>query len=489
MAYARPQMHGRRTLGAVTAALATVVALAACGGSGGVKGPSALDPANMVPATSVAYVSVTDRPQGAVKSDLIEAIDSIAGKGTGQKLGAELRKSLNGQWSEMKPWLGQRLGIAVLSIPHTQAGLRSIGHDVVGVATTSDPAATRRFLTKHPDVLGNGVPWKVVGHYILMGIEMGSSNVLGQAEATTPKSSLASDPAFKADMAELGNREIFSAYLPLHQLYQQALPLLRSLPNSSGSTFSQAAKQAPPGSSVALGVSALHNQFRLDVIEHGMPQTSAPATGVATDVSALPASSWLALTLGGSLTRSGAVSKLAASVSKSLSTLQAAQGITGRVPSGPLEFVVKDLLPALGPAELSVSGSSHTTLQAGLVMDPVNKRAGARLAEAVKRLVRGLPISASTIGGRVAVTFGFSNLQQLLNPSSKLAGNPTFKRALAQLPTGARAGLYLNFSGIAALASLDPSAAGSPTMRVLHRLDYLIAGGTHSHFRLVLATD
>lgn len=475
---------------AVAAALAAAVTLAACGGggSGGPKAPSALDPANMVPATSVAYVSVTVRPQGTMKSDLIEAIDSIAGRGTGQKLGAELRKSFGTHWSEMKPWLGQRVGIAVLSIPQTQAGLRSIGNDVVGVATTSDPAATRRFMTKHPNVLGNGVPWKVVGHYVLMGILMGSTNAIGQAEATTPKTSLASDPAFKADMTELGNHELFIAYASLHQLYQQLLPLLRSLPNSSGSTFSQAAKQAPPGSSVALGMSALHNQFRLDVIQHGMPHTSAPATGVATDVSALPASSWLALTLGGSLTKSGAVTKLAASVSKSLSTLQAAQGITGRVPSGPLRFVEQDLLPALGPVELSVSGSSHTTLQAGLVMDPVNKRAGARLARAVKRLVRGLPVSASTVGGRVAVTFGFSNLQQLLNPSSKLAGNPTFKRALAQLPAGARAGLYLNFSGIAALASLDPSAAGSPTMRVLHRLDYLIAGGTHSHFRLVLAT-
>jgi hypothetical protein len=86
------------------------------------------------------------------------------------------------------------------------------------------------------------------------------------------------------------------------------------------------------------------------------------------------------------------------------------------------------------------------------------------------------------------VTFGFSNLQQLLSPSTKLSANPTFKRALAQLPSGAKADVYLNFAPITALASLDQSAATPSAMKVLHRLDYLIAGGTHSHFRLVLAT-
>ncbi|MGH2860867.1 MAG: hypothetical protein ACRDLT_05075 [Solirubrobacteraceae bacterium] len=483
-------MSNVRTIRAVGAALALSATLAACGGGagGGAKSPSALDPANMVPATAVAYAAVAIKPQGHVKANLIEAIDSIAGKGSAQQIEAQFVKGLGKPWRQLKTWAGQRAAIALTALP---AGLTSGGaqtldaldDDLVIVIPTNHPSAARMFLARNiHDTLET---WKVVGHYALVG----GQSAVTSAAATTGKTSLAAVPGFKSDMAQLGDGELFAAYAPLHQLYEQALPLLKSLSqHTETNALSQGAKQAPPGSSVALGLSALHNQFRMDVIEHGIPQTSSPPTGAATDVSALPASSWLAIALGGSLTKSGVVNKLAASISKSLSSLQAAQGIAGHVPSGPLEFVERDLLPALGPVELSVSGSSSTTLRAGLVIDPVNKSAGARLAGAVKRLVRGLPISASTVGGRVAVTSGFSNLQQLLNPSAKLGGNPTFTRALAQLPTGSRAGLYLNFSGIAALGALDPSAGGSETMRVLHRLDYLIAGGTHSHFRLVLAT-
>lgn len=485
------RMNTGRTLKTVGTGLAVSAALAACGGGSGgsnAKTPSALDPANMVPASSVAYMSVTVRPQGAVKSNLIEAIDSVAGKGAGEKLGAKVERSLDKKLRQVKTWAGQHVGIALTGLPSTvpagTVGGQAFERYVLLVVPTSNPAAAKAWLAKQK--LGSTAGGKVVGHYVVLG----GSNAFAQATATTAKTSLASDPGFRADKAQLGNGQLFSAYLPLHQLYEQLLPLLKSLPQYSGQSTALAngAKQAPPGSSVAVGVSALHNQFRMDVVEHGVPHTSTPIRGVAGDVSALPAGSWLAITLGGSLAKAGTVSKLAGSVSKSIGRLQTL-GLGNRVPSGPLQFAIKDLLPALGPAELSVSGSSSTTLQAGLVMDPVNKAAGVRLAKAVKRLVRGLPISATTSAGRVAVTFGFNSLQQLLNPSTKLAQNPAFKRALGQLPAGGKADVYLSFSGIAALAALDPSAGSASTMRVLHRLDYLIAGGTRSHFRLVLATN
>ncbi len=479
-------MNKGRTLRTVGAALAVSAALAACGGGGNggaTDAPSALNPASMVPASSVAYMSVTIKPQGSMKSNLIEAIDQIAGKGSAHRLSADIERSLGKRWGELKPWAGQQMGIALTGLPAKPGSPQAIETDVLAVLPTSDPAAARRFLAK--TIKQSWEAWNVVGHYAIVG----GKSAVGQAEVTTAKSSLAADPGFKSDMSQLGGDQLLTLYAPLHQLYEQLLPLLQSLPNYSSSTLGAAAKQAPAGSSVALGVSALRNQFRLDVIDHGTPSTNAPASGVASDVSSLPGSSWLALTLGGALTKAGAVSKLAASLSKSLTTIQAAQGVTGSIPSGPLRFIEQDLVPALGPAELSVSGNSSTTLQAGLVMAPVNRRAGARLAAAIKRLVSGLPISAGTVGGRVAVTFGFSNVLQLLHPSSTLAQNATFKQALAQLPAGGKADVYLNFGGIAALAALDPSAAKSSTMTVLQRLGYLIAGGTHSHFRLVLATN
>jgi hypothetical protein len=466
------------------AAVATSAALAACGGGGGgAKVPSALDPANMVPATSVAYASVAIRPQGSIKTNLSEAIDSIAGKGSASRLYAKFKKSAGKQWSELEAWAGQRAGVALTAVPSKLTDSNPLTDDAVFVIPTNDPSAAKKFLAKN--IRQSSETWKVVGHYAIFG----GKAAVAEALATTPKTSLAADAGFKSDVAELGGDELFTAYAPLHQLYQELLPLLKSIPSYSASTLSGAAKQAPPGSSVAFGMAALHNQFRIDVIKHGTPTTNTPTSSVASDVSSLPGSAWLAITLGGALAKGSTVSELTSNLSKEFGAIQALNGKLGsHVPSGPLGFVEQDLLPALGPAELSISGTSITALHAGLVMAPDNKDAGARLAEAVKHLVSGLPISSSSTGGRVAVTFGISNLQQLLNPSSKLGSDPSFKHALAQLPAGAKADVYLDFAPITDLASLDQGAVPGSVTKVLHRLDYLIAGGTHSHFRLVLTT-
>jgi hypothetical protein len=473
-----------QTFRTVGAAVALSAALAACGGggSGGAKTPSALDPANMVPASSVAYAEVAIRPQGSMRSDLVEAINSIAGPGAAQKLSASWAKSTK-NWKNIKPWLGQRAGIALTAVPATGMRAPAIENDLLIVFPTSDPSAARKALLKgHPPAWETA---KIVGHYVLVG----GKNGVGAGATTKPGSSLTADAGFKADIGQLGSDEVLSVYAPLHQLYQELLPLLQSSPTYSASTLSAAAKQAPPGSSVAFGMAALHNQFRIDVVSNGIPTTNTPASAVPSEVGSLPASSWLALTLGGALAKGSTLSELTSNLSKELAAIQSLSGkVGGRVPGGPLQFVVKDLLPALGPAEFSVSGTSRSTLQAGVVMAPDNVSAGARLAKAVKQLVNGLPISATTTGGRLAVTFGISNLAQLLDPSSKLSANPTFKRALAQLPAGAKADIYLNFEPIAVLASLDQGTVSSSGMKVLHRLDYLIAGGTHSHFRLVLTT-
>jgi hypothetical protein len=483
-------MNKGQTFRTVGAALLTGVTLAACGGGGGgggggAKAPSALDPANMVPASAMAYADVTIRPQGSVKSDLIEAINSVGGSGAADKLRAGWAKSVD-QWKKIEPLLGQHLGIALTGLPASPTQFRSITDDLLIVIPSNDPSAAQRELQK-----GTPPSWeasKIEGHYVLAG----GKTALAAAEATTAKTSLAADSSFTAAMSQLGSGELLTAYVPLHQLYQAVLPLLQKLPAYSGTSaateLSAGAKQAPPGSSVAFGVSALHNQFRMDVVENGVPHTSTPINGVSSDVSSLPGGSWLALTLGGALAKGSDVTAMTSNLSKELAALESLSAGAGAKASGPLQFVVKDLLPALGPAELTVSGTSSATLQAGLLMAPDNKSAGPRLVKGIRQLISGLPISARTATGRVAVTFGFSNLQQLVSPSTKLSGNPTFKHALAQLPSGAKADVYLNFAPITALASLDQGVATPSAMKVLHRLDYLIAGGTHSHFRLVLAT-
>jgi hypothetical protein len=281
-------------------------------------------------------------------------------------------------------------------------------------------------------------------------------------------------------------------YAPLHQLLTAVEPLLKQANSKlTPAQLANAEKQAPAGSSVALGASALHNQFRLDLVSHGTRSSGASSTSNP-NVSSLPAGSWLALSLGGTLAQSSAVSKLAKTLPQALTRIEALSGKAAAIPSGPLKFVEQDLLPALGPMSLSVVGTSEATLQAGLVISPLNKSAGARLASGIKQLIKGLPISASTSAGRVAVTFGYSNLQQLLKPSSTLGQSVGFKKALTQLPTGSKASIYVDFAPVAALASLidgGGSRSSASALRVVHRLGYLIAGGTHDHFRLVLETN
>ena len=466
------------------AGLAPCLALAACGGSssGGGAGPSALDPANMVHATSLLYVSATVRPQGSMRSNLVEAIDSVAGSGSAERLGAKIERSRGLKWKQLQSWLGQRIGFALTGFPSNLADRSMLADDAVVVAPTSDPAAARTFLSKN--LHQAGLAWKVVGHYAIFG----GANAVGQALATTSRTALSASPQYRADAAQLGDGELVTAYAALHPFMQALVPLLSSNQQLSPSAVATAERQAPPGSSAAFGMAALHNQFRIDLVSHGLPHSTTAASAAPTDLASLPADSWLALSLAGSLTNASAMHSLTTTLPQQIARLQALSGATGSVPSAPLRFLYQDLLPALGPIALSVSGTSSSTLKAGLVMSPLDRSAGPRLANAVKQLAAGLPISASATAGRVAVTFGYTSLEQLLAPVSKLADNGTFKSAMGQLPAGARANVYVDFGPIAALASLSGSTSNPSVMRVLDRLSYMIGGGTHSHFRLVLAT-
>lgn len=471
-------------------ALIASASLAACGGGGGGDAPSALDPANKIPATAILYASVTVKPQGSVKSNLTQAIDSVAGKGSARRLNAKLDKSLSKTLRQVRGWAGQRIGIALTGWPSNVSGLadaQALLDDVVIVVPTNDPSAASSFLTRKfngPDEMG-----KVVGHYVIFGGQVAVS----QALMTTAKTSLADDAHYKADMAQLGGGELFSFYAPTHQLLEAVLPMLRSATQASGdqtsaSQLGTALKDAPPGSTAAYGLSTKANEFRLDVVQQGLPKKAPAATAVPSDVSSLPSGAWLALALSGSLANKSAMSSLTKTLPQAIAEIRAASSAAGQVPSAPLNFLEKDLLPALGPMSLAVSGTSESSLQAGLEIAPLNQSAGARLAAGVKQLVRGLPIVASTVGSRVLVTFGYKSVQQFLNPSAHLSGDPVFKSALGQLPAGAKAALYVNFGPIGMFSSLDHSAGDASGWRVVHRLNYLIAGGTHTHFRVVLAT-
>jgi len=172
------------------------------------------------------------------------------------------------------------------------------------------------------------------------------------------------------------------------------------------------------------------------------------------------------------------------------------------------------LLPALGPLQLSIQGTSPATVGAGLVVTPFDAGAAGRVLAAIYRQVghssslsvKGKPsaftvtstgsplprVDVAKVGARVLATFDES-FSQLLSPSSKLSANGTFARVRSGLPAGTRVPLFIDFGTIKALVSQIPSfadAGGSDhkAYLVLQRLDYLAIAGTRAgdDVRLVL---
>jgi hypothetical protein len=234
-------------------------------------------------------------------------------------------------------------------------------------------------------------------------------------------------------------------------------------------------------------------------VETGVRQS---ARRRAADVSGLPAGSWLALATSslGAATQRELRSGFRFGLLGGLSRSGLSGGLLASAMTQRLAFLERDVLPALGPMSLAVGGTS-----------PLNLSAGLAEATGLLALLRGLAArsSALSVSGKashfsvkvptgssllvneihraVVATYGFSSPSAFLSPTSNLAGDPTYRRALAELPSGSTVPFYLSFGPIAALVQLvdhQPSAAN--TLRVLDKLSYLIVGGVAGHSRLVL---
>lgn len=472
-------MH-RGAYGRILMALAASVAITACGRSKPAvpPGPSALDPASQVPASVIAYAAVTVRPQGALRTEIVHAIDALAGPAADKTLVSKLESSLHGDWPAVRHWLGQQVGVALTAWPVSPRNRQQLKDDLLVVAPTSNPAAARSFLSTK--LKGASVTGKVVGDYAIFG----GPNAVGDALAVKPGDSLAATAGFRTAMAALGGGQLVSVYTPLHQALAAILPTL-----GSGGAKSGAAALGPllaklaPGATAAAGLAAISDGLRVDVITHGLPTGTNSTTTGATALSSLPSGSWLALTLGGGLFQPGRLSQLTAAMGR----LQAVIGAGAAAKaSAPLRFVEQNLLPALGPLSLAASGSSLATLHASLILTPLDRAAGAGLARGIRQLAGALPILAGASAGRVIVAFGYSSLLQVLHPATTLSSDPAFKHAVAQLPTGSKPVLFINFAPLAGLATLGQGAKAAVVQHVLGRLGYLIAGGTPTHVRLVL---
>ena len=135
--------------------------------------PSALDPASMAPASSIIYISASIRPQGTLAQNLGKVIDDVAGPSAASELVSKVTSgsgSAQQTWKQVKPWLGQQVGAALIGLPPRAADRASAAQ-----LRTADPAnqrPERRQVLPLVEKLGNSttaVTYKIVGDYALVG--------------------------------------------------------------------------------------------------------------------------------------------------------------------------------------------------------------------------------------------------------------------------------------------------------------------------------
>ncbi len=496
----------------VTACLLGVL-LAACGSS---SPPSAMDPTPLVPPNAAFYLDLTIRPQGSLRASAESALTRLIGHSPDPALRRAVNKLLRRSkldWSrDIQPWLGQHValfgtgfsaGSLALVAPTTNpsAALAALR----GAERGAHAAATTYKGIRYQEGSQNGRPeaFGIVGHAAVIG---GPAAFQAVVDAYHGRS-IENVSGFSSAFGALPANSLVEGYINGPSTGAAIRALLAAVPSSVPlSTAAQArvfdlmARRFRGQYAFAIAVSS--HSFTVDF------RSSLARPGQRGDVSRLAGQSWLALS-------TGAVN--------GLGTASLLEGPLAHNPIFALGLarfrqrfgvdLVHDVLPALGPIQLSVQGTSPAMLGAGLALTPVDPAAAHRLLAAIfhrashsrSLSVHGSPsaftvtrgalpiprVSVAEGAGRVLATFD-ETLNQALAPATLLSSNPDFQRARAALPAGSRISLFIDFRSLTTLVqNLPPltSARDKKVMAVVRRLDYAVLGESPSggETRLVLA--
>lgn len=466
--------------------------------------PSALDPANLAPASTLIYVSVTVRPRGSLARQMRQTLTKLGGPGAAGSILGSINRSLRRKGmsygANIRPWLGQRVGIVLTQFPQTGVASGSVPPGLALIMPTRDPSAARAFvrrLVSH----NPGSSGRVSGGYAVFGGGLAYQQTLGLTRST----SLAASPAYRSTVSQLGSGTAATLYMNLHR-FAQITAAKSSAASGLGGLLKQSLSRFGPDAALAAGVTMSPSAIRVDTVETGVRQSSRRSTA---DVGGLPAGSWLALATGSLGT--SFQKEFQAGFQLGLTNSLSQQGLGGTAAATAvmqrLALVERDVLPALGPMSLAVGGTSPLNLAAGLKLTPSSLPAAGRLLGLLHGLVArspaltvkgtathfsvqvptGTSLVVSEVRRAVVATYGFASPSAFLSPASKLANDPTYRRALSELPAGSHVPFYLSFGPIAALVQLaDHQPSAAHTIRVLDKLNYLIVGGVAGHSRLVL---
>jgi hypothetical protein len=514
----------KRGLVAVVAALLIGVLLSACGSSNssGSSGSSA-DPAAVVPASAPLYLSV-DVPDSGQLSTYRTIITKFAGAQAWNRLSRGFTHTLASNKltyaKDFAPWIGAKVGLAFTSF--TQLEEDSSSNSPAGLVIifpTTNLSAAEAF-AKRAEKRSGGFSYRADGNYMLVGTK---ATLASFTAASGPK--LSASPGYEAIANSAGNDEAM-AYGNVHTLFSTILSAAVDKLGSTGasnpliSTLAADEAKLPADATVGLGLGATNHAISFDVVPHDLSSASSSnGSSAAGSVASLPSDAIAALALNLTIQHPGAVEQ---ALSKAFSSELGSGGIGGLGGLGGLsglggarvqtvekqaESLVSSVLPALGPLDFAVSGTSLLGIEAGLVMTPSSQAAATKLLTLVHSAIESSPnvqvtgtpqnfsvalgpytANVSDTTGKILALVGYPNASALLKPSATLASNGAYKQAVSQLPSGASVPFYLSFSSIDKLIA-GLSTENAQTKRVLSELSYLVLGTSSGDDRLVLGLN
>lgn len=492
------------------AVLLVGLALAGCGAGD----PAGASPAPLAPANSLVYLELTLRPQGTQRAAVESALTRLLGHSPDATLQGKVGKLLThlglSYGSDVEPWLGQRVGIVVTKFSRDGLGL---------IAPTTAPSAAlkafRRALhvqlrsasyagVKYQECVdaSRRLAFGAVGHNAVLAAPSVFKEIV---DAYHGRNALANTAQFGSAFSAVPGTSLVKVYVNATGVGSALHTFLGALPSPGLPPVLQqlyGAALAKLKGTLGFSLTATPHALIADV------HSSVPHGGQGADVGSLPEQSWLALATGPIK-----LQPIERVLNAELGHTPAMRLALSRLRSKLGLDLIHDILPALGPLQLSFQGTSALSAAGALVIRSADPAAAGRVLAAIHRLVtrsaslavqgsadnftvtrRGLPIprvAVTQTGGKIVITFDQSPAQALA-PAAHLSTSPRLAAARADLLAGSQVPLFVDFRGLSQLAQglrgvLGGSGANG-VVSALGRLDYLVVGSSRSHgdLRLVL---
>jgi hypothetical protein len=498
-----PARAPRRLLALVVAPIAAAAAIAGCGSS---SGSGDTDPAGLVPASAPVYLEAVVHPDEPEAADARAALGKVLrASDPGAKLVELLDRGGRREGirfaQDVEPWLGDRVGVGVLTFRREAA-------DTVAIAASTDNDKAQDAIDKllqggdkrtYRDVdytfdADDETAAGLVGDAVVIGTEPGFKGAVDASKG----SSLAESDALEKARAEVSQERSGFAYLDVAGFLRQAM-------GAAGDTAAQAAPLLDPiakalPKTVGAALDTEPDLLRVDSAAFGQPASAQPAKSGADALAALPADSWLGVGAGDvGQTLTNVLDGIASGgglggigIEALLSQARQSTGLDIR----------QDVLAWMGDAGIFVAGTSPDEARGALVVTSKDPAATRDTVRALRRLVssgggdvgdldaagvdegfvvRGdgdrHEVLVAASGDKFVVAVGRRALDEALDPGATLGGRPKFTDAAGRLGGGVRPSVFLDVEQLANLVEAKKGAERYGKARPYFEAFGVVVGG------------